>query len=61
MDDDSAMHILCNDLDSMRLRIEALPGHIKMTQALNQVTDAAQSVKEARVEIHQAEMKKRYG
>ena len=60
MDNDSKMAVMANDLDSMRHRIEALPGHVKMTEALNHVSDAAKLVTEARSDIHQAEMKKRF-
>lgn len=52
--------IIVNDLNSMAARIEALPGHPKMTDALNSVQAAEKSLREAWGELHQAEIRARY-
>lgn len=58
---DSQAAILINDLDSMVHRIEALQAHPKYTEALNRVQEARQALQEGRSDLHQREMKARYG
>lgn len=53
MDTHSQAAIICNDLDSLRYRIEALPAHPKMRDALGKVTEAKKAVLQAMVELHQ--------
>lgn len=52
--------IIRNDLDSMVARIEDLPGHPKMTNALNFIHAAQASLEAAWGELHQQEIKERY-
>lgn len=60
MHHDSQSAVLANDLDSMVHRIEALPAHPRNTDALNLVTEAKRAITEARIEVHQREMKARF-
>lgn len=60
MDDDRKMAVLVNDLDSMAHRIEGLPAHPGLTDALVAVQEAKASVDGARSELHQAALHKRY-
>ena len=60
MDDDRKMAVLVNDLDSMVHRIEGLPAHPGLTDALTAVQEAKASVTTARAELHQEALTKRY-
>lgn len=55
MCDDWRAAILVNDLDSMVLRIEALPAHPQYTTALCAVRKAKQALIAGRVDIHRRE------
>lgn len=61
MNDQFKMKILANDLDSMVARIEDLPAHPRLTDAQNAVHAALAAVREAAGDLHQSEMRKRYG
>ena len=52
--------IVANDLDSMQIRIEALPAHPRMTDALNAIIEAEKALREAWGDLHQIETRKRY-
>ncbi len=59
MDNDREMAVLVNDLDSMIHRIESLPAHPDLTDALIAITQAKASVTTARAALHQREMRER--
>lgn len=59
MDDDGKMAVLSNDLDSMVHRIEELPPHPNLTDALNAVHEAKAAVLAARSALHQAALQRR--
>lgn len=61
MTDHQASQILINDLESMTHRIEALPAHPKLTEALGAVQDAERLVREAMTDLHHAEMRRQFG
>lgn len=61
MNSDSQAAIIANDLDSMRYRIEALPAHSLYTDALNAVTAARDAIKAGAVDLHQRNMRERFG
>jgi hypothetical protein len=52
--------IIANDLNSMIHRIEALPAHPRMTDALVAVQDAEKALREAQALLHEIEIGKRY-
>jgi hypothetical protein len=52
--------IIANDLDSLAARIDDLPGHPKMTDAMVKVREAEKSLREAWGDLHQEELRKRY-
>lgn len=60
MDWKTQAEIAANDLNSMIHRIEALPAHRLMTDALEAVRDAEKALREATVELHQIEIGARY-
>ena len=60
MDWQAEARVLANDLNSMTARIEALPGHPRMTDALNAVQEAEKALREAWGDLHQIETRKRY-
>ncbi len=60
MDDDRKMAVLVNDLDSMIHRIEGLPAHPGLTDALDAVQEAKASVTTARTGLHHAALAKRF-
>lgn len=60
MNEDRRMAIIANDLDSLFHRIESLRAHPKLTGAGEAVDRARELIKEARVEIHQDNLRKRY-
>lgn len=60
MDYGSEAAIIANDLDSMRIRIEALPAHPRYTDAMNLVTQAKEAITEGRVDLHHRDMKARF-
>ena len=60
MNYDSEAAIILNDLDSMRVRIEALEAHPRYTDALNLVTEAKAAISEGRVDLHQRAMRARF-
>lgn len=60
MHDQAKMRILANDLDSMVVRVEDLPAHPRLTDALTAVQAARGAVREAAGDLHQADMRRRY-
>ena len=60
MHDQFKMRVLGNDLDSMVVRIEDLPPHPKLTDALNAVQAARDAVRTAAGDLHQADIRRRY-
>lgn len=52
--------IIRNDLDSLVARIDDLPGHPKMTNAINFIHAAQASFEAAWSDLHQQEIKERY-
>lgn len=60
MNEDRQMAIIINDLDSLVHRIEALRAHPSLTDALAAVVKAKGSMESARIEIHHADLMKRY-
>ena len=61
MCDDWTAAIIANDLDSMMLRIEALPAHPSYTDAFSAVQTAKLAIMKGRVGIHAREMQARHG
>jgi hypothetical protein len=61
MNDQDKMRVIANDLDSMVARIEDLPAHPLLTNALTSVQEARQAVRSAASDIHHSDMRKRYG
>lgn len=49
-----------NELENVRLRIEALAAHPRYTEAGNLVQKAKEAVREAAADLHQREMKARF-
>lgn len=61
MNDDTAMAIIANDLDSLFLRIEALnAAHPKLTSAGRHLQEARDNLLDARQELHTADMRRRH-
>lgn len=60
MDNQSKMKILCNDLDNIFIRIEALEAHPLLTDAGTSVLDAKASIRRAATELHQTDMHTRF-
>lgn len=58
--DDACAEILINDLNSMLVRIEALPAHPRYTDALEGTKTVRDAVCEGRVDLHQRAMKARF-
>lgn len=60
MDHHFQAHIIANDLDSMNVRIEALPAHADYTMAQTLVRQAKDFINKGRADLHQSEMKQRF-
>ena len=60
MDYQTQMALIANDLDSLFLRIEALPAHEKLTDAGTAAQSARDLVRAAAVDLHQREMRSRF-
>lgn len=60
MQDQGKMRILANDLDSMVVRVDDLPAHPKLTEALTAIQAARDAVREAAGDLHQADIRRRY-
>lgn len=58
--DDFAARIIANDLDSINMRIEALPAHPLYTDAQVAVQKARDALRAGATDLHQQDMRKRY-
>lgn len=60
MNDNFAAYIIANDLDSLNMRIEALPAHPLYTEAQVAVQKARDAIRAGASDLHQQDMHKRY-
>lgn len=52
--------MIVNDLENLRLRIEALPVHPRYTDAGQAIAEAKQAVRDARVDLHHRAIAERF-
>lgn len=60
MNDNFAARIMANELDSMVMRIEALPAHDLYTTAQAAVQTARDALRNGASDLHQQDMRKRF-